>query len=319
MNRSSIAPIPPGTLDLTGPAVRRRRLLQRAAMDVLERAGFEECIPPTFEYDEVFFRAGGREVADRLIRLVDQDGRMLALRYDFTAQVARIAATSFADVAPPLRVCYSGKIHRQEPDRAGRPREVLQVGAETMGAAGLGSDIELLRLTLALLEALGLGDYQLNLGHVGVLAAGFAALPEAHHAEVRRWIDRKDRAALERHLKGLDSPAAELASLPFVIGRRDVLDRARTTAPAEVQDGLAHLVAIDDALTPAERRHVVYDLGEVRGLDYYTGIHFEIFAAGAGRAVGAGGRYDDLMGRFGRPMPALGVAIDLDAVAEIGR
>lgn len=317
MSRSSIAPIPPGALDLTGPAVRRRRELQRAAMAVLDAAGFAEAIPPTFEYEEIFLRAGGSEVADKLIRFLDVDGQILALRYDFTAAIARVAATSLADVTPPIRLSYSGKVYRHAPGRAARAREILQVGAETMGASGLESDVELVRLTLQLLGQLGLDDFQLNLGSAGVLAPGFAALPADRHAEVRRWIDRKDRAALEQHLAGLDSPARDLATLPFVIGRREALEGIRTTAPAGVQPALERLLAIDGALTSDERAHVVYDLGEVRGLDYYTGIHFEIFVAGCGRAAGAGGRYDDLMGRFGRPMPALGVAIDIDALAEV--
>lgn len=317
MTRSSIAPIPPGTLDLTGPAVKRRRELQRAAMEVFDAAGFSEAIPPTFEYDEIFLRAGGAEIADKLIRFTDVDGKLLALRYDFTAAIARVAATSFADVAPPIRISYSGKVYRHAPGRAGRPREILQVGAETMGASGLASDVELVRLTLQLLGKLGLNDFQLNLGSAGVLAPGFAALPTERHAEVRKWIDRKDRSALERHLAGLDSPARELASLPFVIGRREALESARVAAPAGVVPALDTLLAIDDALTTDERRHVVYDLGEVRGLEYYTGIHFELFVAGCGRAAGAGGRYDDLMGRFGRPMPALGLALDIDALAEV--
>jgi ATP phosphoribosyltransferase regulatory subunit len=286
-------------------------------MTVLESAGFEECIPPTFEYDEVFLRAGGAEVADRLLRFPDQDGRLLALRYDFTAAVARVAATSFADVPPPLALCYSGKVYRQEPDRVGRPREILQVGAEMLGMSGAASDVDLVRLTLKLLAALAPADYQVNLGHVGVLAPGFAALPSERRSEVRRWVDRKDRAALAQHLATLDSPARELASLPFVIGRRDALEAALPNAPAAVRPGLEELLGLDSALTDDERLHVVYDLGEVRGLDYYTGIHFEVFVSGAGRAVGAGGRYDDLMARFGRPMPAVGVSLDLDAIAEL--
>src|SRR5690606_36600711 len=145
MTRHSIAPIPPGALDLTGPAVRRRRALQRAAMDVLDADGFAETIPPTFEYDEIFLRAGGPEVADRLFRFTDLAGRTLALRYDFTAALARVTATSFADVPPSIRLSYTGKVYRQEPGRGGRPRELLQVGAETMGEAGLASDAALVR------------------------------------------------------------------------------------------------------------------------------------------------------------------------------
>lgn len=312
---SQLAVTPPGALDLTGEAARRRRLLQRAAMQVLERAEYEELIPPTLEYQETFLRAGGPGVAERLIRFPDRDGRILALRYDFTASLARVAATTFAGTDRPLRLSYSGTVYRQEPERGGRPREMLQVGAELLGQGDLAADIEIVRLTIALVRSAGLHDFQVNLGHVGVLAPGIAALDADLRAEVRRWIDRKDRGSLCRTLGGASGDAATLTVLPFVIGRRDALTSALGLAPRAAAPGLEHLLALDAALTADERTHVVYDLGEVRGLDYYTGIHFEIFVAGAGTAVGAGGRYDDLMGRFGRALPAVGLAIDLDALA----
>ena len=314
---TSIAAIPPGALDLSGEAVRRRRSLQRATMAALEKAGYEELIPPTFEYEDTFVRAGGPEIAERLVRFPDRDGRILALRYDFTASLARVAATTFADATGALRLCYSGKVFRQDPERGGRPREMLQVGAELLGQSDLAADIEIVRLTLTLLSAAGLKDFQINLGHVGVLAAGLAALEEPLRADVRRWIDRKDRGSLREALKNLSGDAQALMTLPFVIGRRDALDEASSSAPAASRAGLDHLLALDAALTTGERAHIVYDLGEVRGLDYYTGIHFELYIAGAGRAAGAGGRYDELMARFGRPMPAVGVALDLDTIAEV--
>jgi ATP phosphoribosyltransferase regulatory subunit len=230
-----------------------------------------------------------------------------------------VATTTFAGSTGPLRLCYSGTVYRQEPERGGRPREMLQVGAELLGQAGLPADIEIVRLTIALLRAAGVRDFQLNLGHVGVLAPGLAALPETERNEVRRWIDRKDRGSLGRALAGMTGDAASLAGLPFVIGRREALRAAVAPAPAAARPGLEHLLALDAALSDDERSHLVYDLGEVRGLDYYTGVHFEVFIAGAGRAAGAGGRYDDLMGRFGRPMPAVGVSLDLDTIAEVPR
>lgn len=313
----SLAATPPGALDLTGDAVRRRRALQRAAGTVLEQGGYQELIPPTFEYEDVFLRAGGPAIAERLLRFPDRDGRILALRYDFTSSIARVAATTLAAATLPLRLSYSGKVYRQEPERGGRPRETFQVGAELLGAGGLPSDVEVVRLTLALIRAAGLQDFQINVGHAGVLAPGLRALEDPVRAEVRRWIDRKDRGSLTRALAGREGDARSLASLPFVIGRRDALEAVLERAPADSLVGLRSLVELDDALDPEERAHVVYDLGEVRGLDYYTGIHFEVYVAGAGRAAGAGGRYDELMGRFGRPMPAVGVSLDLDTIAEV--
>jgi ATP phosphoribosyltransferase regulatory subunit len=308
--RSSIAPIPPGALDLAGEAVRRRRLLQRQMLERLEGAGYEEIIPPTFEYAEVFVRAGGADVGDRLIRFLDLDGQLLALRYDFTASAARLAATKLSDRTTPLRVCYTGNVFRQDPGREGRrPREILQAGGELLGESSVQADVEIVRLALELPRRAGIREFQLNLGHVGALAPALAALPPAERAAVRRLIDRKDAAGLAAVAEGT------LRTLPFIIGRRDALDRATQLAP-EARDAIERLRAIDAALTGDERRHVVYDFGEVRGLDYYTGIQFEVFVAGAGAAIGAGGRYDDLVARFGRPLPAVGLALDLGALAE---
>jgi len=311
--RSTIAPIPPGALDLAGEAVRRRRTLQRAALERLGAAGYEEIIPPTFEYAEVFVRAAGAaDVADRLIRFFDLDGKLLALRYDFTASVARLAATKLAERPTPLRLCYSGAVFRQDPERAnggGRPREILQVGAELLGDAAIAADVEVLRLALELVRRASPKEYQVNLGHVGALAPSLDALPPEERTRVRRLIDRKDAAGLATAAPGT------LTELPFIIGRREALDRAARVAP-DARVAIDRLREIDAALADEERRHVVYDFGEVRGLDYYTGMHFEIFVSGAGSAVGAGGRYDDLIGRFGRPLPAVGLALDLDGLAE---
>src|SRR2546427_382479 len=307
--RSTIAPIPPGALDLAGEAVRRRRTLQRAALEQLGAAGYEEIIPPTFEYAEGFIRpAGAADLADRLIPFFDLDGKLLALRYDFTASVARLAATKLADRPTPLRLCYSGAVFRQDPERAnggGRPREILQVGAELLGDAGIAADVEVLRLALELVRRASPKEYQVNLGHAGALAPALDALPPEERTRVRRLIDRKDAAGLATAAPG------SLTELPFIIGRREALDRAARVAP-DARVAIDRLREIDAALADEERRHVVYDFGEVRGLDYYTGMHFEIFVTGAGSAVGAGGRYDDLMGRFGRPLPAVGLALDLE-------
>jgi ATP phosphoribosyltransferase regulatory subunit len=176
--------------------------------------------------------------------------------------------------------------------------------------------VEIVELTLGLARAMGLQDFQLNLGHAGVLAPGLDALPEELRSTVRRWIDRKDRGNLTRALADAPNDARALAQLAFAIGRREALERALTGAPPRARPGLEHLRRLDDRLSPTDRNHVVYDLGEVRGLDYYTGVHFELFTAGAGRSAGAGGRYDGLMARFGEPMPAVGVSLDLDTIAE---
>lgn len=309
--------LPPGAIDLIGPAASGRRRLQHRLLELLAGAGYAEVIPPTFEYEEVFLRAGGAPVAERLLRFVDRDGKILSLRYDFTASVARVAATAFAAHAAPLRLAYTGPVFRQDPDRGARPRETLQLGAELFGIAGLEGDLELIRLTIGLARSAGLAEFQLNLGHVGALAPGLAALDAAHRGEVLRLIDRKDKANLARTLAAAPAVARTLVALAGVIGRRDAIEGALAAAPEAARAPLNHLLSLDSAFTADERTHVVYDLGEVRGLDYYTGIHFELFVAGVGRAAGAGGRYDDLVGRFGADRPAVGVSLDLDTLADV--
>jgi ATP phosphoribosyltransferase regulatory subunit len=308
--RASIAPIPPGALDLAGEAVRKRRGLEDHLLQRVAAGGYEEIIPPTFEYAEVFVRAAGPEVADRLIRFLDLDGQLLALRYDFTASVARLAATKLADRPTPLRLSYAGPVFRQDPGREGRrPREILQLGAELLGDPSVAADIEILTLALDLMRRAAPKEFQLNVGHAGALAPALDALDPDERAVVRDLIGRKDAAGLAARTHGT------LRTLPFVIGRREALERAAQAAP-EAAAAVERLRAIDAALSSEDRRHVVYDFGEVRGLDYYTGMHFEIFATGAGAAVGAGGRYDELMARFGRALPAVGVALDLNALAD---
>jgi ATP phosphoribosyltransferase regulatory subunit len=285
-------------------------------MAALNEAGYAEVITPTVEYEEVFLRAGGAPVAERLLRFVDRDGRILALRYDFTASVARVAATTFAEQAGPLRLAYTGPVFRQDPERNSRARETLQLGAELFGVAGLEGDLELVRLTLTLARAAGLHDFQINLGHVGALAPGLAALDAELRARVLRWIDRKDKASLARALEGQSAAARALTALASVIGRRSALESALAGAPPAAHAALTHLLALDRALPESDRAHIVYDLGEVRGLEYYTGIHFELFVAGIGHAAGAGGRYDALVGKFGRERTAVGVSLDLDTLAD---
>jgi len=240
----------------------------------------------------------------------------LALRYDFTASIARVAATTFAQASNPLRLCYAGGVFRQEPERGNRPRETLQAGAELLGESGLDADIEIVRLTLEVARSAGLKEFQLNLGQAEVLSGGLAAIAPDQRTAIRHWIDRKDRGNLTRALARATPEARALLTLPFVIGRRPALEAALRSAPLTARPGLESLLALDARLSHEDRKHVVYDLGEVRGLDYYTGIHFELFIAGTGRAAGAGGRYDDLMGRFGRARPAVGVSLDLDTIAE---
>jgi ATP phosphoribosyltransferase regulatory subunit len=301
--------------------VRRRRHVQRAWFALAGAAGYEEVIPPTFEYEEVFTASAGPELASRLIRFVDRDGRLVALRADFTSAIARVAATRLADAPGPLRLCYAGKVYRQEAEGLGRRRELFQMGAELMGDGSAAADVEVLRLAVETLRALRIRDFQINLGDIRFVRPLLAGLGGAQAEALRAAIDRRDAAALAAGARegGVSGEVARaLGELPGLIGRGSVLPRAAALACGpEAREGVERLRELDALLTPAEREHVVYDLGEIRGLGYYTGIRFEVFVAGVGRAVGSGGRYDGLLALYGAGRPAVGFALETDALADL--
>lgn len=320
MLTNRLAQVPPGSQDLLAADVRRRRRVQRVWYALAEEAGYSEVIPPTFEYEEVFTRAGTK-LASELIRFVDRDGRLVALRADFTSAIARMAATRLRDAEPPLRLSYAGKVYRQRPEGGGHARETFQLGAELLGSAGPDADVEVLRMVIALLNALEIRDFQINLGDIRFVRPLLAGLEPDEAEALRTAIDRKDRAALAEGARKYGAPAAvarAMVELPELIGRGEVLLRARSLASgAEAEAAIERLRAIDALLAPEERAHVVYDLGEIRGLGYYTGMQFEVFVGGAGRAVAFGGRYDDLLALYGMERPAVGFALETDALAEL--
>jgi ATP phosphoribosyltransferase regulatory subunit len=316
-----ISHVPPGSQDLLAGDVRRRRRIQGAWFALADAAGYQEVIPPTFEYEEVFTTSGGPGLTSRLIRFVDRDGRLVALRADFTSAIARVAATRLAGAPLPLRLSYAGKVYRQEAEGGGRRRELFQLGAELIGDGSAEADVEVIRLVISLLTALEVHDFQINLGDIRFILPLLRGLaPDAAEA-LRTAIDRKDRAALAAGARELGAPAAvarALVELPELIGRGEVLLRARSLASgSEAAEAIERLRQVDALLTPAERAHIVYDLGEIRGLGYYTGIQFEVFVAGVGRAVGFGGRYDGLLALYGADRPAVGFALETDALADL--
>jgi ATP phosphoribosyltransferase regulatory subunit len=320
MPNDQISRIPPGSRDLLADDVRCRRQVQAAWFDLARNRGYEEVIPPTFEYEEVFTLGAGRDLAAGLIRFIDQDGRLVALRADFTSSIARMAATRFSGVLP-LRLSYAGKVYRQTTESGGHPREVFQLGAELIGDGSAEADVEVLRLILDTLHELKIHDFQINLGEIRFILPLLRDLDEESAERAREAIDRKDRASLAAIAGSANvdsSTAAALQELPELIGRADILERAVALAACDdARSAIERLAQVDALLTPSERDRLVYDLGEIRGLGYYTGIRFEVFVAGVGRAVGSGGRYDGLLDLYGLDSPAVGFALETDAIADL--
>lgn len=309
----------PGTQDLLFEAARRLRRCEAALSEVFEKRGYGEVIPPAIESADVF----GPEA----FRALDRTGKVIALRADFTAQVARIAATRLAGMSP-LRLYYRGSIVRRLGGESVQER--LQAGCELVGVSGPEGDAEMLGLAAASLDALGLREARISLGSTGY----FAALARAAGASPRLEaalhdaVDRKDLPTL-RSLCEREVPPGKARDAILLLAQpprpqteaREMLQRAEALAPSD--EARETLRRVGAALFAARSlgAELEVDLGEVRGLGYYTGIVFNLYAAGSPRPVGGGGRYDTLLGRFGDPRPAVGFSLDLDALvplAEVG-
>jgi ATP phosphoribosyltransferase regulatory subunit len=256
-----------------------------------------------------------------MYRFFDPGGRTLALRADFTPQVARMAATKLFDQPMPLRCSYAGSLFRCEEPQAGRKREFTQAGVELLGADTQGADAEVAALAIAAMEALNLGDFQLNLGQMAFFRALTEGLPTGVLSAIREAMDHKSSARLDKALSrtGLTGNRYKLLQrLPHLVGGMEVLDQARSLS-ADLPECPTAQVAIErlasvhhllQAYGVAER--VILDLGEVRGMDYYTGITMRGVAPGLGWPIVSGGRYDDLIAHFGRPLPAVGFGLGIE-------
>jgi ATP phosphoribosyltransferase regulatory subunit len=249
-------------------------------------------------------------------------GEVVAIRPDITPQIARLYAARPDALPSPARLCYDGPVLRAREARAGRPREVYQAGVEMLGAGGPAADAEMLVVLSRALESVGLAGAQVEVGHArfaGAVIEG-SRLPEAVRAEAWDALARKDEAALAALARwGGGAPAvrAALPALATLYGD-GALARARAIARAVPASAQA-LAEVEAALRIARRRRAgpfAVDLGEARGLGYYTGITFAGYAPGAGSSVAAGGRYDALLARFGRPGPAIGFAVDLEFATQ---
>ena len=314
---------PPQSDRLPG-ACRWRRALTTQLLACFDRWGYAPVAPPALESYELLARGLSEEDRRACVRFVaPPDGRLLALRADVTPQIARMLAQRLGGSLPTdsvMRVSYAAEVVRHPAGPSDRA-EIHQVGVELVGDAHAQADAELVRLCHEALNDLGLTGYRVDLSHPGIAAAMLDALglPGSLRAEVRTKIAHKDRDGLVGLLASRpeSSPAdiEAVASLCDRFGSPSLLSGAAATLPAASLP-LARLTAIVDAVTTSCDAPLSVDLGEVRGDSYYTGLRLRVWAPGVSRPIVRGGRYDDLLGRYGVSTPATGLAIDLDALAQ---
>jgi ATP phosphoribosyltransferase regulatory subunit len=312
--------VPPGVQCFVGDEARRRRRIEEAVVSVFEGWDYEEIIPPLFDYADAF---AGPALGPKTYSFVGRDGSVLALRPDFTSLLAKIAAGRLRDRPAPLRLYYSGEVLRYEPPKAGRQSELHQMGLEHLGGDPSAADAETVAIAAECLERLGAEGWVIALGHVGVFSGllAEAGLSAASLESLRDRVEAKDREgvlALLGRERVAEETAGAVARLTDLAGPIEVLEEAKSLfdfcPPARA--AVVELFRLAETMSVAGLGpRLVVDLGEVRGLDYYTGVVFRAYAPGLGFEVGGGGRYDTLLGRFGRPLPAVGFMLGLDRVA----
>jgi len=305
-----IHPIPSGTRDVLPDEMRELRTITAALQEVFAAEGYGEVWTPTLEYEEVLRRADTG--AAPAYRVFDDHGEVLALRSDMTVPIARLVATRYAAAEPPLRFHYTAHAYRAVRPHRGQMREFLQSGIELVGVPAPAGTAEVLRVMCRALDAAGLRGYRIGLGDASLYPALLAGLGIGEEATARLLgeLVTRDFVGLERAVHDLDLDAASaelLVRVPQLRGGAEVLDAA---GPAgEAVGGLRGLL---DQLDGAVAERVIFDLGLSRGLGYYTGAVFDVLDPALGAPIGGGGRYDDLLGRFGRPLPAVGFALGVD-------
>lgn len=319
--------LPDGVKEILPPQARQVETARRQVLDMYNTWGYELVMTPMIEHLDSLLVGVGRDLELNTFKVTDQlTGRMLGIRADITQQVARIDAHRLKNDGPN-RLCYCSTVLHTLPANPLASRNPLQVGAELFGHSGLASDVEIISLMLETLHVLGVNqELSIDLGHVGIyrgLIAG-AGLTDAQEGDYFELLQRKDMPEIERFLSQVDiaaDQAAMLAKLPALHGGVEVLDAAQES-----------FAAISEAVTPAldylrqiagqiGQRYpevdLYFDLSELRGYNYHTGIVFGAYTPSFGQAIAKGGRYDDVGRDFGRARPATGFSADLKTLVEL--
>ena len=310
---------PDGVRDLYGRNKKNKKLLMNELDGVFERYGYNDIETPTLEYFEVFSSDIGTTPSNELYKFFDRDGNTLVLRPDFTPSVARAVSMHFSDDAFPARLCYSGNTFVNSREYQGRLKESTQMGIELIGDGSADADAEVLSVVCDMLLTSGLREFQVSIGEVNFFKslAERSGLDEETVETIRRLLSSKNFFGVSEVLEQADVPhdiREALEELPQLFGGPEIFEKAEKYAVTDQEkEAIERLRRIQDILTEKKLdRYISYDFGSLSKYNYYTGIIFSAFTYGAGEPVARGGRYDNLLGHFGKDCPAVGVGLYID-------
>lgn len=320
--------LPEGIDELLPQEASQLENLHRKLVDHMGSWGYQLVVPPLVEYLDSLLTGTAKSLDIQTFKLTDQmSGRMLGIRADMTPQVARIAAHKLRGNADVLRLCYIGSVLRTLPEGQGTSRNPIQLGAEIYGHTGPESDVESIELMLDLLKVTGaVSSCALDVGHVGIYRglAAYAGLSDEQEQDLFSALQRKAAAEIDSLLSSFKistDATAMLKALAELNGDHTVLLEAKqqlAKAPESVQHALATLIQISEMLSLRLPDLVInFDLAELRGYHYHTGVVFAAYRPGSAQAIAAGGRYDDIGEHFGHAQPATGFSMDLKKLVTL--
>ncbi len=303
--------------DILPAEAARIERLRRAILDLFFSKKYELVMPPLLEYVDSLLTGTGHDLELRTFKVVDQlSGRMMGVRADITPQVARIDA-HLLNRKGVTRLCYCGSVLHTRPLSPGATREPIQIGAEMYGAPGAAADVEMLELLCRALALARVRNARVDIGHVAVFRAiaRAAGAPPPLEAELFEALQRKDVPALRTLTKKLEPGTQKaLLLLPNLYGGAEVLDEAEKRLPK--LPPLKAAFATLRKLAQACKIPASFDLAELRGYHYHSGVVFDAYCDGVSGAVARGGRYDEVGKAFGRARPATGFSIDLRSLSS---
>ncbi|BFM21873.1 ATP phosphoribosyltransferase regulatory subunit [Gilvimarinus japonicus] len=319
--------LPDGVEEILPAEARPIELLRRRLLELYRTWGYDMVIPPLLEYTDSLLIGLGRDVDLLTFKVTDQlSGRTLGIRADITPQIARMDAHSYKRDGAN-RLCYAGHVVHTKPKNPLATRTPIQAGVELYGEPGLPADAEVVSLLAESLRTAGLPRLHIDLGHVGIYRALMAkvdvepALKDAFFA----MLQRKAVAEIEQWVAdNISTPAIAkvLLALPGLAGGREILANARALFAAVASDAVTAVDQLAGIADVIEQRYpeveLYFDLGELRGYHYLTGLVFAAFAPGYGNPIASGGRYDHIGEVFGRRRPATGFAVDITALSKLG-
>ncbi|MEQ8154282.1 MAG: ATP phosphoribosyltransferase regulatory subunit [Clostridiaceae bacterium] len=316
--------LPEGTRDLISEECYKKEEIRKTLEDKLEAWGYEQIITPTLEYYDTFNSHAKAFRQEEMYKFFDNKGRILVLRPDMTIPMARVVSTKLKDYERPIRVRYTSNVYRVNEVFGGKQNEITHCGAELIGKETLEGDLEVIYLSINLLKSLGLKDFKIELGHIGIITSIFNELElgDDEQEKISLLIEKKRLAELKEFLDKLDMPdeiKEFLEKLPWLFGGIEVLDNINDLDVYDkIKAPIKYLKTLADAIKKLNlQEYISVDLGVVPKINYYSGLIIRGYAHGVGNYVLQGGRYDRLVNSFGIDNGAIGFAVNVDSLIEV--